>query len=70
VPRKITPNPSEAERRAIEAALGVSADDSVPPAYRSPWRLAVLDEPGELTEDPTEPRRDRPQVQRIPGDDD
>jgi hypothetical protein len=48
---KIKPPPSDAERQAIEVALEASADDSVPYAYRSPWRLAALEEQREPAPD-------------------
>ena len=48
---EITPEPDEAERRAILAAL--EAGNSVPPAYASRWRASALDDlrDGALAED-------------------
>jgi hypothetical protein len=39
---KIRPEPSEAERRAILAAL--DREDELPAAYQSRWRAAALDD--------------------------
>jgi hypothetical protein len=54
VEREIRPEPTELERGAIEQALERTvAGDSVPPGYRSPWRLAGLEEATQ--QDETEP---------------
>ena len=39
---EVTPEPSEQERAAIDAAL-LELDREEPPAYRSAWRRAALD---------------------------
>lgn len=40
---EIVPEPSEAERQAVLAALAeLDGALDAPPAYRSPWRLAGL----------------------------
>ena len=41
---EITPEPSDAERAAIELATAPPEDLAVPAPYRSPWRLAAIEE--------------------------
>jgi hypothetical protein len=55
VDAEISPEPTEAERRAIVAAL--AAEDEAPAAYSSPWRLAALDDLGGNAA-PEDPGRD------------
>jgi hypothetical protein len=42
VPEEIRPEPTEAERRALLAALASRAE--LPPAYASAWRRAAVEE--------------------------
>ena len=55
---EVTPEPSEQERAAIDAAL-LELDREEPPAYRSVWRRAALDPDDEDYYAATPPRSSR-----------